>query len=196
LGHGDYANKLVPMHVGKEAFGGSEAVMVASCDRHSLVVTEDGELWTCGRVYALGPGDSQDKLVPTRVGVLRFGGAKIDMAAAGVFHAISATTEGDVWTFGFGGGEGLGLNDEESRYVLTQIDSTLFGASPVVMVAAGESHSVAVTAEGALFAWDKGAYGKLGLCNTDNRLTPTHVGGRMRLAGRGCAWLPAVPISP
>ena len=183
LGHGDRVTRPTPTQLGKEAFGESAAVMVACGEEHTLVVTEDGELWTCGQSYALGHGDYADRLVPTRVGAGRFGGAKIAMVAAGSLHSIAVTTQGAVWTFGFGASRALGHNDEEDRMVPAQIDGKVFGGSPVVMVAAGTHCSVAVTAEGVLFSWGKGEYGQLGLGNTDNRLTPTRVGGREVFGG-------------
>ncbi len=50
----------------------------------------------------------------------------------------------------FGGGEHgqLGLNDEDDRLVLTRVGPQRFGGPQVVTVAAGLSHSAAVTEGG------------------------------------------------
>ena len=50
----------------------------------------------------------------------------------------------------FGGGEHgqLGLNDEDDRLVLTRVGPQRFGGPQVVSVAAGLSHSAAVTEGG------------------------------------------------
>ena len=72
LGHGDRATRQRQTRLGKEAFGESAVVMVACGHRHTMIVTEDGQLWTCGQSFAMGHGadDYADRLVPTRVGGL------------------------------------------------------------------------------------------------------------------------------
>ena len=107
---------------------------------------------------------------------MRFGGVKIVMVAAGAFHSMAVTADGDVYTWGSGKYGCLGLNDEEERLIPTKLHRELLGGSNVVLVAANNSHSVALTAIGSLFAWGHGLYGQLGLGDKRNRLTPAHVG--------------------
>lgn len=85
--------------------------MVACGDLQTMVVTADGGLWTfgCGYHGRLGHGDVQNRLIPTRVEALRFGGAKIVMVACGGAHSIAATESGDVYTWGSGEYGCLGL---------------------------------------------------------------------------------------
>jgi len=45
----------------------------------------------------------------------------------------------------------------------------------VTQVACGDSHTVCVTTEGAVFSWGLGTDGKLGLGNADRRLVPCAV---------------------
>ena len=54
-----------------------------------MVVTEDGELWTCGKSGVLGHGDHANRLVLTRVGAERFRGTKIAMVTGGLFYSIA-----------------------------------------------------------------------------------------------------------
>jgi alpha-tubulin suppressor-like RCC1 family protein len=50
LGLGDINDRRVPTLVGAaEVFGGSKVRMAACGCEHTLVVTEAGELWACGR---------------------------------------------------------------------------------------------------------------------------------------------------
>lgn len=56
LGHGDFDNRLVPTLVGAGAFGapsGGRVVMAACGRENTLVVTQDGALWACGRANCL-----------------------------------------------------------------------------------------------------------------------------------------------
>ena len=52
---------------------------------------------------------------------------------------------------------------------------TLIGSS-VVDAACGSSHSACITAEGQLFTWGKGRYGRLGHNDHENQLKPKRVG--------------------
>jgi alpha-tubulin suppressor-like RCC1 family protein len=105
LGLGDEQATSTPTRLGKEAFGGSAAVMVACGRFHTMVATVDGRLWTFGRGGEGRLGhchDTLDKLIPTLVLALRDGGAKIVMVAAGAAHSIGLTADGDVYTWGHG----------------------------------------------------------------------------------------------
>ena len=85
LCHGNEQARSTPTRLDKEAFGGLVAVMVACGSFHTMVETADGRLWTFGwrDNGQLGHGDTEHKLVPTLVLVLRVGRAKIVMVAAG-----------------------------------------------------------------------------------------------------------------
>ena len=89
--------RSTPTRLGKDAFGGLAAVMVACGMYHMMVVTADGRLWTfgCGDSGQLGHVDTEHKLplsllVPTLVWSVRVGEAKIVMAAAGGHHSMAA----------------------------------------------------------------------------------------------------------
>ena len=49
LGHGDYFDKLVPVPLRGEQFGGSKVVFVSAAGVRSLAVTEDGKIYTWGK---------------------------------------------------------------------------------------------------------------------------------------------------
>ena len=55
----------------------------------------------------------------------------------------------------------------------------------VVQVAAGESHSLALTVSGALYAWGRGRYGQTGLGHRRNTEEPSRVPGLGPAAGGG-----------
>ena len=126
LGYGKVQARSTPTRLDKAAFGGSAVVMVV-CGRFlTMVVTADGVLWSFGLgcFGALGHGDTEDKLIPTRVGS-RFRGAKIVMVAAGHYHSIAAMANSDVYTWGYGGEGSLGHNDQEDKLVPTKLDCAL-----------------------------------------------------------------------
>eukprot|EP00277_Geminigera_cryophila_P015265 CAMPEP_0179451522 /NCGR_PEP_ID=MMETSP0799-20121207/35587_1 /TAXON_ID=46947 /ORGANISM="Geminigera cryophila, Strain CCMP2564" /LENGTH=179 /DNA_ID=CAMNT_0021246887 /DNA_START=187 /DNA_END=723 /DNA_ORIENTATION=+ len=94
LGNGDSKPRQRPERVPKEMFGGSPAVMVTCGNTHSLVLTIEGRVWSCGwgHLGRLGHGDNADKLVLTLVTAEGFRGAPDDeliiMVAAGGDHSV------------------------------------------------------------------------------------------------------------
>ena len=83
LCHGNEQARWTLTRLDKEAFGGSVAVMVACGSFHTMV--ETAGLWVERQCHdgQLGHGDTEHKLVPTLVLVLRVGRAKIMMVAVG-----------------------------------------------------------------------------------------------------------------
>jgi alpha-tubulin suppressor-like RCC1 family protein len=187
LGHNDEQGRLVPTLLSAEVFDESKIVTVAAGGCHTMAVGENGALWAWGWGSSgqLGLGDINDRRVPTLVGAEEvFGGSKVRMAACGYFHTLVVTEAGELWACGQGAQGQLGLNDEQDRLVPTRVDPQHFAHAPISAIAAGASHSAAVTAGGALYTWGKGEAGDnpgsqvpggLGHADLANKLVPTLV---------------------
>ena len=67
-------------------------------------------------------------------------------------------SRGPFW--GYGGHGQLGHGDQQNQLLPKKIDA--FGGQRVVAVSAGDFHSLAITADGALWSWGHGDFGKLG----------------------------------
>ena len=111
---------------------------------------------------------------------------EVAQVAVGAFHSLVLTTTGKLYAFGlnnFGqlaNGDGNGLTTGEAS--LTLIPG--FGNGPVVSIAAGAYHSLAVTSTGQLYAFGENQDGQLGqAANTTANPTPTLV-RFPRLVGR------------
>ena len=76
--------------------------------------------------------------------------AVLDMVIQGIINIMSHTTVG------------INLNVSlcSSRDAPVQVQALV--SVKVVMIAAGESHSAAITDKGALYTWGRGNYGRLG----------------------------------
>ena len=146
--------RTAPTRLAPEVFGGAQVVMVSCGSRHTLVLTEDGDVWSfgCGGWGRLGLGDVADRMVPSRL-ASGFGGSKVAFVAAGASHSLAITVEGDVWSWGCGRHGCLGLNVED-RLEPASLGREKFGGAQIIMVAAGLSHTVAVCTGGMLWCAD------------------------------------------
>jgi len=119
--------KLAPARVGAEDVFGGSPVRMASCgEKHTLIVTKEGSLWSFGEGGdgALGLNDIVNQRVPTQVKAHHFGHAKIVSAAAGSHHSAAATEHGGLYTWGKATREdaspaGLGHDDLLTKLVPT-----------------------------------------------------------------------------
>ena len=167
LGDGTTTNRNVPIRIGTE----SNWATVSAGSGYSLAVTTNGQLWAWGFNLngrtGLGIGDWSNTLVPTRVGSA-YNWATV---SAGSDHSHAVTTNGELWAWGWNssGITGLGTNTGN-----TLAPTRVGSASNWSTVSAASSHSLAVTANGKLWAWGNNVNGQLG---TDgNILVPTRVG--------------------
>jgi alpha-tubulin suppressor-like RCC1 family protein len=154
----------------------SGVVAVAAGGFHSLALGRDGTVMACGRndEGQLGLGDTAQRDTFTAVTDLR-GVVDID---AGDDHTIAVTCEGEVWTWGKGRATGHGIDADETRWLIPiKVTGEGIEEAVVVQVAAGNNHSMALTATGGLYSWGKGSSGQLGHGDKENLAVPRVVGG-------------------
>jgi len=125
------------------------------------------------RMHSLPSCVGQARTAPTRLPAEVFGGAPVAMVSCGSRHTLVLTSERDVWSFGCGSWGRLGLGDVADRLVPSPLAG--FAGAKVAFVAAGASHSVAVTVEGDVWSWGCGKSGCLGI-NVEDRLKPALLG--------------------
>ena len=75
-------------------------------------------------------------------------------------HSLALTADGGVWSWGFGGGGQLGHGDGQNQLLPEKIEA--LAGRRVVAVSAGDAHSLALTADGAVWSSGAGGYGRLG----------------------------------
>jgi len=158
LGHGDQQNQLLPKKIA--AFAGHRVVAVSAGWKHSLAITADGAIWSwgCGGGGMLGHGDEQNQLLPKKIAA--FAGQRVVAVSAGYAHSLALTADGSVCSWGYCLYGQLGHGDEQSQLLPKKVET--FTGQRVVAVSAGREHSLATTADGAVFTWGRGEYGILG----------------------------------
>ena len=94
--------------------------------------------------------------------------------SAGDNHTLAITADGSVWSWGRGGHGQLGHGDEQEQSLPKKIEA--FAGQRVVATSAGDDQSLAITADGAVFAWGEGERGCLGHGeDLSNQLLPKKV---------------------
>jgi alpha-tubulin suppressor-like RCC1 family protein/serine/threonine protein kinase len=160
---------------------------IAAGGNHSLALTSTGQLYAFGENAfgqlgnATNLGSEEPNPTPTLV-TLPGASGKITQIAAGAYHSLVLTSTGQLYAFGSNryGQLGNPTKGGSGKPSATPTLVTLPGASgPVVQVAAGYIHSLALTSTGQLYAFGENAFGQLGnatnLGSEEPNPTPTLV---------------------
>ena len=160
LGHGEGVTRLNTPTRLPSTLGGERAVSVSAAWHHSLALTADGAVWSWGNGYhgRLGHGDNQAQLLPKKIEA--FTGQRVVAVSAGSDHSLALTADGAVWSWGSGAVGKLGHGDTQDQLLPKKVEA--FAGRRVVAVSAGQHHSLALTADGAIYAWGLGESGCLG----------------------------------
>ena len=95
--------------------------------------------------------------------------------AAGYRHACVRITDGSVKCWGYNGSGQLGTGSASDSGSYTP--TSVAGLTGVTQITAGEDHTCAVVAAGAVKCWGSNSFGQLGDATNDDHLTPTAVSG-------------------
>ncbi|XP_059922232.1 E3 ubiquitin-protein ligase HERC2 isoform X1 [Gadus macrocephalus] len=89
-------------------------------------------------------------------------------------HYLALSSNGEVFSWGCGDGGRLGHGDTtylEEPAMIATFNGKQAGKQ-VVQIACGSTYSAAVTADGELFTWGRGNYGRLGHGSSEDQTTP------------------------
>ncbi|KAD5962036.1 hypothetical protein E3N88_13509 [Mikania micrantha] len=138
---------------------GSYIKGIACGGRHSAVITDAGALMTFGwGLYGqCGQGSTDDELSPTCVTSLL--GIPIDGVAAGLWHTICISGNGDVYAFGGNQFGQLGTGTDQAETLPRLLDAPSLENENARVVSCGARHSAVVT-DGKVFCWGWNKYGQ------------------------------------
>ncbi len=137
---------------------GTIVTAIAGGGDHSLALTSQGT------VFAWGDGTATPAVVAVAPGTV------VTAIAAGFSHNLALTSRGAVisWGANFSGQLGDGTNNFSS----TPVTVLLPRATSVTGIAAGDNHSLALTASGGVLSWGSNQSGQLGDGTTNDNSLP------------------------
>jgi alpha-tubulin suppressor-like RCC1 family protein len=189
LGTGNTTQRAVPVAVNTAGvLAGKTVVAVAAGKSHSLALCADGTLaaWGYNGNGRLGSGSTADSSVPVAVvptGALA--GKTVVAIKAGNGHNLALCADGTLVAWGYNNYGQLGNGNTTDSNVPVAVSKVAdLAGRTVVAVTAGYYHSMALCADGTLFAWGYNYYGQLGNGTTTDSLIPVAVERTGVLAGK------------
>ncbi|PSR93138.1 Ultraviolet-B receptor like [Actinidia chinensis var. chinensis] len=154
---------------------GSYVKGIACGGRHSAIITDAGALLAFGwGLYGqCGQGSTDDELSPTCVTTLL--GIRIEGVAAGLWHTVCISSDGDVYAFGGNQFGQLGTGTDQAETLPKLLDAPSLENMHAKIVSCGARHSAVVTDDGNVFCWGWNKYGQLGLDDVIDRNIPSQV---------------------
>ncbi|MES2934666.1 MAG: hypothetical protein V4805_14400 [Pseudomonadota bacterium] len=150
---------------------GAATPQIAAGYFHNAALKNDGSVWTWGYngFGQLGNGNTTDTSTPIQVGNL----SDVKAIAAGFFHTAALKNDGTVWVWGDNGYAQLGIGPSSLAYTATPVK--VLNLSGVTAIAAAGGHTLALKADGTVWAWGWNDYGQLGIGSNTNADIPTQV---------------------
>ena len=184
LGVGIYSDDIrLPVLVKNESGTGSLSNIVKIACGVSFCVANDSinNLWSWGSNSRgqLGNGTTNNSNLPVKVknsdgtGYLT-GTTKISTSST---HVMALSSSGNIWTWGYNwdGRLGDGSKTDRSLPVLVKDSSGSSSLSDIVSISAGGTHSLALNANGNVWAWGSNSGGQLGDNTTKDKVLPVRV---------------------
>jgi alpha-tubulin suppressor-like RCC1 family protein len=145
--------------------GVNNFVAVSAGRRHSLAMTSNGTLYAWGNnlVGQLGDGTIVTKNTPTRIFAVPLNTRQVTSIQAGQYHSLALTHDGMVLTWGYCDQGQLGDNYQTSHYRIYPrfVLGTLTGQF-LVDIGVALTTGYALTENGVIYAWGRGASGEYG----------------------------------
>jgi len=156
-------------------------VAISTGLNHNLVLNSSGSIYNWGDNSAgqLGNSTTTDKTNPIQpkkadaVTTL----TNVIAIASGANFNLALDSNGSVWSWGAGGngqlGNGVAAAQSYLAQVKTDASTSLRGATladPVVSLACGNSHAIAITASHTAWGWGDNSHYELGLSTTGDKL--------------------------
>jgi alpha-tubulin suppressor-like RCC1 family protein len=188
VGAGEYTSDVSQEAANAAAMAAACAEAAALREENPCVESNPQSLWGWGEGarFALGMGDSANRLTPTLVGTEQEL-AWIKVAGDRTFSA-GLKSDGTLWTWGTcnQGELGIGLVNAPGGTTANRYFPTQVGSDTWLDVSSGEQFALGIKTDGTLWSWGLNNLGQLGLGDTTRRLSPTQVGSASNWVAVAC----------
>ena len=171
LGNGNNTDIYSPIHVSIEPLGWSK---VTGGDIFTAALKSDGTLWAWGDngFGQLGNGIAMNS-TPIQMQV---SGSNFTRFACGQSHCLAIKANGTLWAWGNNTAGQLGIGSVDNSEHDTPINIGV--GSAWIAVSCGDNYSMAIQANGTLWAWGNNSFGQLGNGNSGGtpNTTPIQIG--------------------
>jgi alpha-tubulin suppressor-like RCC1 family protein len=150
----------------------TDVAAVAAGALHTVALTTDGSVWTWGKndFGQLGDGTKANSGVPRKVTSV-LAGKTVTAVAAGNFHTIALTSDGELYAWGGGTAGQLGNNASQNSLVPVLV----VGQQKWSAVVTGGDTNLALDVSSKLYGWGYNGAGQVGDGTTDARIQPTYI---------------------
>jgi alpha-tubulin suppressor-like RCC1 family protein len=147
--------------------GDSKVTQIAAGALHSLILTEDGSVFSFGSNNSGELGRAGSRFVAAQIDGTNLTGRKITQVTAGASYSLLLADDGTVFSFGWNSGGRTGQGTTSSTTpIATQIDVSNLGDKKIVELAAGEAHSLLLADDGTVFSFGENFFGKTGISSS------------------------------
>ncbi|NQX71732.1 alpha/beta fold hydrolase, partial [Paenibacillus alba] len=133
-------------------------VLVGNHSSYALFPSTNGQILSWGDNSTGQLGDGSTNMESTSIDIVNI--SSIEAIAAGSDHVVAVKSDNTVWTWGYNGSSQLGDASSTNRLLPVQV---IRGLSDIQMVAAGDSHTVALKNDGTVWAWGLNNWGQIGI---------------------------------
>ena len=166
LGTGSFSNSSVPVAItGSGILDNKTVVAIAAGGSHSMALCSDGTLatWGSNSNGQLGNNSTTSRSTPGAISnTAILNGKRVVAIAAGLHHSLLLCSDGTIAAWGANSNGQLGNGSTTQSLMPVGIQTAGLGGLFVRRIAAGNSHSMAVTEDGRIATWGFNGSGQLG----------------------------------
>ncbi|CAK8579014.1 unnamed protein product [Lathyrus sativus] len=166
----------------------SHVLLISAGASHTVALLSGNVVcsWGRGEDGQLGHGDTDDRLLPTKLSA--FDGEDVVSVTCGADYTVARSDSGkNVYSWGWGDFGRLGHGDHSDLFIPHPIRA-LQGLM-IKQIACGDCHCLAVTMESKVLSWGRNQNGELGLGTTEDSLVPQKIlafeGIRIKMVAAG-----------
>ncbi len=151
LGFASFDATPIATPIDSTNLSGKRITQIAVGDSHSLMLADDGTVFSFGYNFRGATGLNTTDLntpVATPIDTTNLAGKTITQVAAGSFHSLLLADDGTVFSFGYNdyGRTGLGFSNYDITRIATPIHTGNLTGRVVTQITAGWGHSLLLTA--------------------------------------------------